>query len=183
MMFRFMRPITLNAFGSLNSTRKGGVTLLPAIFTLGDSRIHVRSSDCSNVVAHVEAPINKKFSVLPTLHIPNIYPNDGHVRFWWDFDNPWFGCKGNVVENMVLFENTFDFRREKPFLRVCMWIKWYSGDFKVWFRLRESGIFDLKSVNITRVLDISVYDSKIQLLGDLVGNYNDFCIVRTNIVD
>jgi len=81
-MFRFVRPVALNVFGSLNSTRKGGVTPLPANFTLGDSRIHVCFSDRSDMIAHVEAPINKEFSILPALHVPNIYPNDGHVQFW-----------------------------------------------------------------------------------------------------
>jgi len=76
-----MRPVTLNAFGFLNSTRKGGVTPLPAIFILGDSRVHVCSFDHSDMIAHVEAPINKKFSILPALHVPNIYPNNGHVQF------------------------------------------------------------------------------------------------------
>jgi len=108
MMFRFVRPVTFDAFGSLDSTRECGMSPFPAIFALGDSRIHVRSSNHSDMVAHIEAPVNEKFGVLPTLHIPNIYPNDGHIRFWRDFDDPWFGCEGNIVEYMILFENSFD---------------------------------------------------------------------------
>ena len=54
----------------------------PAVFTLGDSRIHVRSLDRSDIVAHVEASVNEELSILPALHIPNVNPNYGHIGFW-----------------------------------------------------------------------------------------------------
>jgi len=51
--------IALNAFGPLDATRESGVTPFPAIFALGNSRVHVGSSDCSDVIAHVEASVDK----------------------------------------------------------------------------------------------------------------------------
>ena len=110
-MFRFVWPVAFDAFSSLDSARECGMSPFPAVFTLGDSRIHVRSSDRGDILAHIEASVNEKFGILSALHIPNIDPNDGHIGFWRDFDNPWFGCEGDVVEYMILFKNCFDVRR------------------------------------------------------------------------
>jgi len=108
MMFRFVQPIAFDTFGSLDAARVCGMSPFPAVFTLGDSRIHVCSLYRSDVFAHIEASVNEEFSISPALHIPNINPNDGHVGFGRDLDNPWFGCEENVIENMILFENSFD---------------------------------------------------------------------------
>ena len=133
-----MRTITLNAFSPLDSTRKCGVTPLPAIFALGDTCVHVCSSDCSDVVTYVEASVDEKFCVLTALHIPNVDPDYGHIRLGRDFDNSWLGRKGNVIENMILFHNSFNIRQSKFLLRVRMWIERYSNDFQIQFELGES---------------------------------------------
>jgi len=75
---------------------------------LGNARIHVRSPDGCDVVANVEAPVNKQFSVMTTLYVPYIYPDDGHVRLWRDFDYSWSGCKRNIVKDVILFEDGFN---------------------------------------------------------------------------
>jgi len=131
MMFRFVRPIAFDAFGSLDSAREYGMSPFPAVFTLWDSRIHVRSSDRSDIVAHIEASVNEKFGVLPALHIPNVYPNNGHIGFWRDFDNPWFGCEGDFVKYMILFENSFDVKQGKLLSRVHVRVERNSRDFQV----------------------------------------------------
>jgi len=131
MMFRFVRPIAFDAFGSLDTARVSGMSPFPAVFTLGDSRIHVRSSDYSDIVAHVEASVNEELSILPALHVPNVNPNYGHIGFWRDFDNPWFGCEGYVVENVILLENSFNVGRGKLLLRVRVRVEWNSYDFQV----------------------------------------------------
>jgi len=59
MMLRFMRTITLDVFGPMDSTRESGVSPFPAILALGDSGIHICSSNHSNVIAHVETPVDK----------------------------------------------------------------------------------------------------------------------------
>ena len=54
-----MGTIALNAFGPLDATRESGVTPFPAIFALGNSQVHVGSSDHGDVIAHVEASVDK----------------------------------------------------------------------------------------------------------------------------
>jgi len=56
------------------------MTPLPAIFALEDTWVHVCSSDCSDVVAYIEASVDEKFCVLTTLNIPNVDPNYGHIQ-------------------------------------------------------------------------------------------------------
>ena len=84
------------------------MTSLPAIFALGDTWVHVCSSDCSDVVTYVEASVDEKFCVLTALHIPNVDPDYGHIRLGRDFDDSRLGRKGNVIENMILFQNGFN---------------------------------------------------------------------------
>jgi len=100
---------------------------------LGNTGIHVRSANRGNVFAYVEASVNQEFSVLSALHVPNINPNDSHIGFWRNIDNPWFGCKGNVVENVVLFEDIFNVGRGKLILRILVGVerKRNSCDFQV----------------------------------------------------
>jgi len=56
------------------------MTPLLAIFALGDTRVHVCSSDCSDVVAYVEASVDEEFCILTALNIPNVDPNYGHIQ-------------------------------------------------------------------------------------------------------
>jgi len=114
------------------------VAPFPAIFALGNSGIHICSSNRSNVVIHIEAPIDKQFSIMTTLYIPYIYPDDGHVGLWRDFDYSWSGCKRNIVKDVVLFEDGFNIRRCEFLLGVHMRVVWYANDFQIRFRLGES---------------------------------------------
>ena len=59
MMLWFVGTVTFNAFGLLDTTRESGVAPFPAVFTLGDSRVHVGSSDRSDVIAHIEASVDE----------------------------------------------------------------------------------------------------------------------------
>ena len=59
MVLRFVRTIVFNTFGPLNLTQESGVTPFPAIFALGNSRIHICSSNYSDVIAHIETPVDK----------------------------------------------------------------------------------------------------------------------------
>jgi len=53
----------------------------PTIFTLEDSQVHICTSNDSNIAAHIEIPVDKTFGSGTALYIPNVKPNDGHVRF------------------------------------------------------------------------------------------------------
>ena len=102
MVFGFVRPIALNAFGTLDMARKCGMTPPPAIFALRYARVHGSSPDSSDVVTYIKTSVDEEFSIVPTLNIPNVNPDNGHVRLGGDFDNSWFERKGYVIENMVL---------------------------------------------------------------------------------
>ena len=58
-MFWFVGTVTLNAFGPLDMTQESGMAPFPAIFALGNSWVHVGSSDHSDVIAHIEASVDK----------------------------------------------------------------------------------------------------------------------------
>jgi len=122
--------VALDAFSSLNATRKGGVSPLPAILALGNSWIHIRTSNCGDVIAHIEAPVNK-FSIFSTLNIPDVDPNDGHIRLRRDFNNSQFRCEEDVVENMILLEDGFDIKRGKFLHGVGMREERYADNFQV----------------------------------------------------
>jgi len=103
-----VRTITLDAFGSLNSTQKHRVVSPPTILALGDSRIHVCSSNGSDVVTYVEAPVDEHFGIAATLYISYINLDDYHVGFWGDFDDSRLQCQSDVVENIVVLDDIFD---------------------------------------------------------------------------
>jgi len=54
-----VRTVTFNAFGPLDLTQKSRVVLFSAILALENSGIHICSSNRSNVIAHVETPVDK----------------------------------------------------------------------------------------------------------------------------
>jgi len=66
------------------------VAPFPAILALENSRIHVGASHHGDVVPYIKASVDKKLGIMATLYVPNVNPNDGHVRLWGDFDNSWF---------------------------------------------------------------------------------------------
>jgi len=57
-VFGFMGAITLDALETLNSARKCRMTPLPAILTSGYVWVHVSISNCSNILANIEAVID-----------------------------------------------------------------------------------------------------------------------------
>ena len=57
-VFGFVVAITLNTLGTLYSARKGHMTPLPAILTLGYAKVHVSISNCGNILADIEAVID-----------------------------------------------------------------------------------------------------------------------------
>ena len=82
-----MRTITLDTFGLLNSAQKHRVALPPTILALRDFRVHVCSSNSSDVVTYVEASNDEHFGIAITLYILYINLDNCHVGFWGDFDN------------------------------------------------------------------------------------------------
>jgi len=79
MVFRLVRPVALDTFGPLDSTRECGVTSFPAIFTLWNPRVHVSTSNSRNELTDVEASVNEGLGFTATLSILYIDPNDCYV--------------------------------------------------------------------------------------------------------
>jgi len=57
-MLYLVGAVAFDTFKTLNSTCKSGVSSLPAIFTLGDTKVYVCSMDSSNVASYIEASID-----------------------------------------------------------------------------------------------------------------------------
>jgi len=49
---------------------------LPAVFALGDSQVHVRSSYGGDIPADVKAPVDEALSFVIALMIPNVDPDN-----------------------------------------------------------------------------------------------------------
>jgi len=77
-----MRPITLDTLGPLDATNTCYVSLLPTVLILWDTQVHISTIYCSNEISHVEMLIDDSFGSRTILSIPDIDPDDGHVRFW-----------------------------------------------------------------------------------------------------
>ena len=78
-VLRFVWTIVLDALGALDSAREGCVTPPPAVFTLGHVQVHVSPSNSSDIPANIKASINKAFSFVSALVIPNVDPDNRHV--------------------------------------------------------------------------------------------------------
>jgi len=90
MVFRLVWAIIFNALCPLYPARESGMSPFPAIFVLENSRIHVCSSDGSNIVADIEASVYKYFSIMSALNVPYIYPDNCYVGLQRNFDYSWF---------------------------------------------------------------------------------------------
>jgi len=88
-VFRLVWAIAFNTLCPLYSARESGMSPFPAIFALGNSGIHVCSSDSSDLVADIEASVYKHFSIVSTLNVPYVYPDNCHVGLWRNFDYSW----------------------------------------------------------------------------------------------
>ena len=78
-MFNLIRPIVFNTFLFLSSTCKSGMFLFPAILVLGDTWIHICTTNSGNIAPNVKIPIKKTFSFTTTLNISYVQPNDSHI--------------------------------------------------------------------------------------------------------
>ena len=59
MVFNLVWSVILNAPKVLEATSEGDISLLPAVLTLWDSRIHIHISNGSNITTNIEALIDE----------------------------------------------------------------------------------------------------------------------------
>ena len=168
-----MRIIASDTFGILNSAWESRVSSFPAVFTLCHSGVHISSSNCCNIPSNIEAMIDEALSSAITLDIPNIDPDDWHVRFRWYFDNSQFENRSSIVEDLVLLYNGFDITGGKIVLRITVWKIRDVYYFKIGLWLWKVRNFNLEGVNVIWILDILFYDLQIWLQRYLVSNNCD----------
>ena len=82
MVFRLVRAIALDTLRVLDSTGHCCMFPLPTIFALRDIRVHVGSLNGGDKLSYIKIPVNKIFGLTPALNIPNIDPDNQHIRLW-----------------------------------------------------------------------------------------------------
>jgi len=75
-----VRAIAFDAFGSLDMAGQSHMSPLPAVLVLRNSWIHIGSSNCHNKPPYIKALVYKTLSLTATLNVPNVNPNDRHIR-------------------------------------------------------------------------------------------------------
>ena len=74
-----METIALSTFRFLNIIYSYQVTPLPAIFVLGDARVHVGTPHCSDNISDIESSVDDSFSIATILVVSNIDLDNCHV--------------------------------------------------------------------------------------------------------
>jgi len=72
MIFGFVRSVTLDTLGSLNTAEHSCMSPLLAILALRDTRIHIGTPNGSDVLSNIEASVDEIFSLTSTLGIPDV---------------------------------------------------------------------------------------------------------------
>ena len=138
MIFGLVQAITFDAFGTLNSARKSGMSPFPTVFILWDTRVHISSFYSGDIPSYIEALIDQTLCFASALDIPNVNPNDRHVWLRWDFNDLQFQCKYDVVENLVLLDDILNITRSEMILRIVMREVWNAYNFQIGLGLWES---------------------------------------------
>ena len=86
-ILKFMETIVFLAFGTMCIASKSGMTSLPTTLTLRNARVHVGSSNNSNMMTYIETFINKIFHFHTILRTPNVNLYNSYVRFRKCLDN------------------------------------------------------------------------------------------------
>ena len=87
MMFALIGAIALDAPQFLCSIHESSMSLLSAIFVLENARVHVSTTNYSNMSSYVEATVNKSLTQYTTLGILDVNPYNNHIKLWRYFDN------------------------------------------------------------------------------------------------
>ena len=83
-----METIAFDTLGLLDPAKSHSVTPLPAVFTLWNVWIHVSTLNHRNEASNVEASIDQTFSLCTALDILDIDPDNRHIRFRRDLNDP-----------------------------------------------------------------------------------------------
>ena len=95
-MFHFIKSIISDISWSLESTHKSCMSSLLTVATLEHVWVYICFTYCCNITFYIKELVNKHFSWITALHIPNVYPDNSHIRSREKFNNLWFKCNLNV---------------------------------------------------------------------------------------
>jgi len=153
MMNCLMRAIALNTFSFLDVAYTSCMSPFPAVFTLWNIRVYICSINSGNWTSNIESPVNNFFGFRAVLHILYVNPNDRHIWFQRDLDDSRLRCENNIIENVIIFKDSFDIVRQHLCVQLICKVG-NSYNLEVGFQLRESWRRNLICFCIWRVLNI-----------------------------
>ena len=74
-----MRAITLHTLGLLDVADTSHMTPFLVVLALRHARIHVSTTDYSNIASNIEVSVNDLLGIRPILSIPDVNPDNSHV--------------------------------------------------------------------------------------------------------
>ena len=115
-----VRAIAFDAFGLLDTVGQSCMFPSLTVLALRNSWIHIGFSNCCNKPPYIKAPVYKTLSLTATLNVPNVNPNDQHIRLRWNLNDAWFQYKNNIVKNLILFYYVFNIIWCETFVQVVV---------------------------------------------------------------
>ena len=82
-----VRTTTFLILSALSMTGMCRMSPALAIAILGHSRVHSSPSDCGSIMPKIKWVVNKSLTLRPLLRVPNINPDNRHVRAGWGLHN------------------------------------------------------------------------------------------------
>jgi len=108
MVFNLVRTITFDVFNTICMAYKDSMALFPAVFALGNARVHICFINSYNVAFYVKAPINKVFSLRATLSILYIDPDNYHIELGGYFDYSRLRYENDIIEDVWRLNDFFN---------------------------------------------------------------------------
>ena len=137
-----MWTVTLKTLGLLDMTYSSRVTPLPTILALWYTWVYVGSLYSSDEASDIKASVDDFLSIWPTLSVPNVNPNDGHVRFVGNLNDMRLRCEDDVIKDMVALENAFNIVWGDTRISILAVVR-DAYDFEIRLGLQESRGRDL----------------------------------------
>jgi len=79
-----VRTIASYISGTLNSAQEDSMFLLSTMWHIW---VYVCSMNSGDIASNIEVPVDKSFGFATTLNVPDIQPDNSHVRLWRYFNN------------------------------------------------------------------------------------------------
>ena len=137
MMFRKVRPIAPHILSFLNMTNTCYIASLSTILALWHSRVHVYTPDHYNVSSYIKLMIDYGLCILTHLDVPNVDLYNSHIWLGRHLDNTRLWSEYNIVENVIVLENIFNFIQSDMTVGFLANIR-NTHNFEVIFGLRKS---------------------------------------------